>query len=134
MNLEKTLVIIKPDVVKMNLAGKIISMYEEKGLEIGNMRLTRLSPEEAGKFYAEHKGKEFYEKLIDFMTESSCIPVVFSGENAIKKVREINGATDPAEAAEGTVRKIFGTNGRRNAVHGSDSLESAMREISFFFS
>ncbi|MCK4777465.1 MAG: nucleoside-diphosphate kinase [Actinomycetia bacterium] len=134
MNLEKTLVIIKPDVVKMNLAGKIISMYEEKGLEIGNMRLTRLSSEEAGKFYSEHKGKEFYEKLIDFMTESSCIPVVFSGENAIKKVREINGATDPAEAAEGTVRKIFGTNGRRNAVHGSDSLESAMREISFFFS
>lgn len=130
---EHTLSIIKPDAVKKNIIGEIIRRLEARGLKVIGSKMIHLSREQAEAFYAEHKGREFYEPLIDFMTESPSIVQVLQGENAIALNREIMGVTDPTQAAAGTIRADFAESTRLNCVHGSDSPESAKREIAFFF-
>ena len=133
MAIEKTLSIIKPDATAKNLVGKIIARFEEEGLRIAAVRKVHLSRPEAGGFYAEHSARPFFGELVDFMTSGPCVLMVLEGEGAIAKNREIMGATDPAEAAEGTLRKLYAASKGQNAVHGSDSPASAAREISYFF-
>lgn len=132
--IEKTLVIIKPDAVRKSLIGEIISRFEKKGLRVAALKKIKLSKDEAKGFYIVHKDKPFYESLTDFMSEGPIVVMVLEGENAITRVREIMGATNPAEAKEGTIRRDFAENIERNAVHGSDSLQSASYEIPYFFS
>jgi nucleoside-diphosphate kinase len=132
--MERTLSIIKPDAVKKNLIGEIISRFEKNGLRIAAMKKIWMSKEEAKGFYIVHKDKPFYDSLTDFMSEGPIVVMVLEGENAISKNRDIMGATNPANAEEGTIRKDFGENIERNAVHGSDSPETAAFEISYFFS
>ncbi|MDG5813842.1 nucleoside-diphosphate kinase [Chitinispirillales bacterium ANBcel5] len=131
---ERTLAIIKPDVVGRELAGKIITRIEESGFEIVGMKMLKLSEKLAGEFYAVHKGKPFYEELVDFMTSDRCIVMVLQAQGAILKWRELIGATNFEKAKEGTIRKEFATSVQRNACHGSDAPETARQEISFFFS
>ncbi|NQT24676.1 nucleoside-diphosphate kinase [candidate division KSB1 bacterium] len=130
---ERTLLIVKPDAVGKNLIGEILRRIEAKGFKIVGMKMHHLSKVEAETFYAVHKGRPFYEPLIQFMIEGPCVPVVVEGDNVIEGIRELNGTTDPAIADEGTIRKDFAENTRRNAVHASDSAESAAKEIEFFF-
>lgn len=132
--MERTLSIIKPDAVKKNVIGEIISRFEKNGLRIAAMKKIHLSKEEAKGFYVVHKDKPFYDSLTDFMSEGPIVVMVLEGENAIAKNREIMGATNPANAAPGTIRKDFAENIERNAVHGSDSPETAAFEIKYFFS
>lgn len=132
--MEKTLLIIKPDGVKKNVIGEIISRFEKKGLRIAAIKKVWLTKEQAKSFYIVHKERPFYEPLSDFMSEGPVVPIVIEGEGAIARVREIMGATDPARAAAGTIRKDFAESVERNIVHGSDSPESAACEIPFFFS
>ena len=132
--MERTLVMIKPDGVERNLIGKIISIFEEKGLRVVALKKLKLSKEQAKTFYIVHKERPFYESLTDYIISGPVVAMVLEGENAIKKVREIMGATDPKEAEEGTIRKLFGVDKEKNTVHGSDSPESAKKEIYFFFS
>ncbi len=132
--MERTLVMIKPDGVERNLIGKIISIFEENGLKVIALKKVRLSKKQAQAFYAVHKNKPFYDSLTDYISSGPLVAMVLEGEMAIQKVREIMGATDPKEAKEGTIRKLFGLDKEKNTVHGSDSLESAQKEISFFFS
>lgn len=131
--MEHTLLIIKPDCFEKKCIGNILSIIESEGFSILEMRLKRLAREEAEAFYAEHKGKGFFESLIEFMTSGPCIPAVLERENAIAHLRSIIGATDCTKAAPGTIRKLYGSPGTRNAVHASDSPESAAREINLFF-
>ncbi|MFP4014334.1 MAG: nucleoside-diphosphate kinase [Chitinispirillaceae bacterium] len=130
----QTLAIIKPDAVRNKTAGKILSMIEDNGFEITQARMVRLTREVAGEFYAVHKGKPFYEELLNFMSSGPVIVMVLSGEDAISRWRELMGATNPEKAAEGTVRKLYATSHQLNAVHGSDAPETARQEIAFFFS
>lgn len=132
--MERTLVMIKPDAVERNLIGKIISIFEENGLKVVALKKIKLSKDQAKAFYIVHKEKPFYESLTDYMSSGPIIAMVLEGEDAIQKVREIMGATDPKEAKEGTIRKLFGIDKEKNSVHGSDSPESAAKEIPFFFS
>jgi len=132
--MERTLVMIKPDGVERNLIGKIISIFEEKGLRVIALKKLRLTKEQAKAFYIVHKERPFYESLTDYISSGPVVAMVIEGENAIKRVREIMGATDPKEAEEGSIRKLFGLNKEKNTVHGSDSPESAQKEIHFFFS
>jgi len=132
--LERTLAIIKPDAVASNYSGKIIDMLEENGFSIVGMKKIKLSKEDAEKFYIVHKERPFYSSLTTFMSEGPIIVMVLEKENAIEEYRKLMGATNPEDAEEGTIRKKFGTNIERNAVHGSDSKESASFEIPFFFS
>lgn len=132
--MERTLSIIKPDAVKKNVIGEIISRFEKNGLRIAAIKKIHLSKEEAKGFYVVHKDKPFYDSLTDFMSEGPIVVMVLEGENAIAKNREIMGATNPANAAPGTIRKDFAENIERNAVHGSDSPETAAFEIKYFFS
>jgi len=132
--IEKTLVIIKPDAVKKNLIGEIISRFEKNGLRVSALKRIKMTKDEAKGFYIVHKEKPFYESLTDFMSEGPIVVMVLEGENAILKVRKIMGATNPAQAEEGTIRKDFVETVERNAVHGSDSPQSAEYEISYFFS
>jgi len=132
--MERTLVMIKPDGVERNLIGKVISIFEENGLRVVALKKTRLTKEQAKAFYIVHKERPFYESLTDYMSSGPIVAMVLEGEDAIKKVREIMGATDPKEAKEGTIRKLFGVDKEKNTVHGSDSPESAAKEIPFFFS
>ncbi len=132
--LERTLAIIKPDAVASKFAGKIIEMLEESGFSIIGMKKIKLSKEDAKKFYIVHKDRPFYDSLTTFMSEGPIIVMVLEKENAIEDYRKLMGATNPEEAEEGTIRKRFGKNIERNAVHGSDSKESANFEIPFFFS
>jgi len=132
--MERTLVMIKPDGVERNLIGKIISIFEEKGLRVVALKKLKLSKEQAKAFYIVHKDRPFYESLTDYISSGPVVAMVLEGENSIKKVREIMGATNPQEAEEGTIRKLFGVNKEKNTVHGSDSPESAEKEIKFFFS
>lgn len=129
----RTLCIIKPDAVKKNLAGQIITKITEAGFKIKAMKMVRLTKESAGGFYEVHKGKPFYEGLIEFMTSGPCIPIALEKENAVEDYRALIGATDPAEAADGTIRKLFADSKSENAVHGSDSDENAAIEIAHFF-
>ncbi len=130
----KTLAIIKPDAVNDNNTGKIITMILNAGFKIKAMKLVKLTKEAAEGFYAVHKGKVFFDELIDYMTSGPCIPIALEKSNAVEDYRKLIGATDPAKAAEGTVRKLFAKNIQFNAVHGSDSDENAAKEISYFFS
>jgi nucleoside-diphosphate kinase len=132
--MERTLVMIKPDGVQRNLIGKVISIFEEKGLRVVALKKVKLSKEQAKQFYAVHKERPFFESLTDYMSSGPVVAMVLEGEQAIKKVREIMGATDPKEAQEGTIRKLFAIDKEKNTVHGSDSPESAAKEIPFFFS
>ncbi len=133
MAVERTLSIMKPDAVGKNIIGKIYSRFEANGLHIVASRMLRLSDTVAGGFYAEHKERPFFPALIEFMTSGPVVVQVLEGEGAIAKNRELMGATNPTEAAEGTIRADFASSIDANAVHGSDSPESAAREISYFF-
>ncbi len=134
MAIERTLSIIKPDATKRNLTGKINAKFEEAGLRIVAQKRIHLTPGQAGQFYAEHKERGFYGELCDFMASEPVVVQVLEGEGAILKNREVMGATNPANAADGTVRKEFALSVGENSVHGSDSPASAEREIGFFFS
>ncbi|OGW40887.1 MAG: nucleoside-diphosphate kinase [Nitrospirae bacterium RBG_13_39_12] len=131
--MEKTLSIVKPDGVSKNLIGEVIKRFEQSGLRIAALRLLRLSRDEAKGFYIVHKDRPFYESLIIFMSEGPIVVMVAEGNNAINKVREIMGATNPKDAAPGTIRADFASDIEHNIVHGSDSKESASYEIPFFF-
>jgi nucleoside-diphosphate kinase len=129
-----TLAIVKPDAVGRAMAGNILAHLEEKGFRIRAIRMTRLSESQAGEFYAVHRERPFYGSLVGFMTSGPCIPVLLERDDAVKTLREVIGATDPAEAAEGTVRALYAESKERNAIHASDSDENAAREAGFFFS
>ena len=130
---ELTFSIIKPDAVRKNKIGEIVTRFELAGLKIVAARLEQLSPSKAKGFYAEHQGKPFFDALIAFMTSGPCLLQVLEGENAINLNRDLMGATNPQEAREGTIRRDFAESIDANAVHGSDSAASAKREIEFFF-
>ena len=133
MAVERTLSIIKPDAVGKNIIGKIYSRFETNGLQVVASKMLSLSDELAGGFYAEHRERPFFPALIEFMTSGPVVVQVLEGPGAIAKNRELMGATNPKEAAEGTIRADFATSIDANAVHGSDSPESAAREIAYFF-
>lgn len=130
---ERTLVIIKPDAVAAGNAGKVLTRYEEAGLEIVAMDLRTISGEFSDQHYEEHLERDFYPALREFMTSGPMIPMVLSGDGCIAQVRELNGATNPANAEPGTIRADFGESGPRNAVHASDSPASAEAEIALWF-
>lgn len=132
-NIERSLVIVKPDAVQRGLIGEIISRYEKRGLKVVAMKFEQVSEETAGKHYGEHKGKPFYEGLVNYITSSPSVLMVIEGPDAVSIVRTTNGATKPAEAAPGTIRADFGVTIGRNLVHASDSVESAAREVEIFF-
>jgi nucleoside-diphosphate kinase len=131
---ERTLSIIKPDATRRNLTGKINARFEEKGLRIVAQKRLRLARAQAEQFYAVHKARPFFNSLCDFMTSGPVVVQVLEGDNAVAKNREIMGATDPAKATAGTIRKDFAESIEANSVHGSDSAENAAIEIAFFFS
>lgn len=133
MAVEQTLSIIKPDAVSKNHIGEIIARFEKAGLKIVAQRMMQLSTAQAEGFYAEHKGRPFFDGLVKFMTSGPVVVQVLSGDNAIAHNRELMGATDPAKAAPGTIRADFASAIDANAVHGSDSPTSAAREIAYFF-
>ena len=132
--MEKTLVLIKPDAVAAHHIGDIVKVYEDAGLTIHAMKMMQMTERIARIHYAEHLEKPFYGELSAFMTSAPLVALVLAGENAIARVRELHGATNPVNAAEGTIRKRFAKDGSENAVHASDSPESAAREIPIFFS
>lgn len=134
MAIERTLSIIKPDATRRNLTGKINAKFEDAGLRVVAQKRIKLSAEQAGKFYEVHKGRPFYDELVAFMASEPVVVQVLEGEGAIAKNREVMGATNPADAAEGTVRKEFALSVGENSVHGSDAPETAAEEIAFFFS
>ena len=133
MAIERTFSIIKPDAVAKNVIGEIVSRFENNGLRIVASKMVHLTKEQAGDFYAVHKERPFYNDLVEYMTSGPVVVQVLEGENAIMKNREIMGATNPAEAAAGTIRADFATSIEENAVHGSDAPETAAQEIAFFF-
>lgn len=130
----RTLTIIKPDAFAAAKAGKIIALLEERGFRIKSARVLHMTAEEAGEFYAVHRERPFYHSLVSFMTSGPCMPLVLERADAVAKLRETIGATDPKEAADGTVRKLYAESKERNAIHASDSDENADRECRFFFS
>lgn len=132
--MSQTLAIIKPDAVAAGKAGNILAHLEGAGFTVRALRMTRLSREQAGAFYAVHRERPFYGELVEFMTSGPCIPMILEADDAVAKLRETIGATDPAEAAEGTVRRLFAESKGRNAIHASDSDENAANETAFFFS
>ena len=133
MAAERTLSIIKPDATRRNLTGKINAKFEEAGLRIVGQKRLQLSEAQAGAFYAVHKERPFYKDLVSFMTSGPVVAQVLEGEDAVSRNREVMGATNPANAAEGTIRKEFAESIEANSVHGSDSAENAAIEIAFFF-
>jgi nucleoside-diphosphate kinase len=133
MATERTLSIIKPDATRRNLTGQIIARLEGAGLRVVAQRRIRLSTEQAEAFYAVHKARPFFKGLVEFMTSGPVVVQVLEGENAVAKYREVMGATDPAKAAPGTIRKDFAESIEANSVHGSDAADTAANEISFFF-
>jgi nucleoside-diphosphate kinase len=130
----RTLTIIKPDAFGAAKAGKIIALLEEKGFRVKAARVMHLTKQQAGEFYAVHRERPFYGELVQFMTSGPCMPMVLEKANAVLALRDAIGATDPAEAAAGTVRKLYAESKGRNAIHASDSDENAEREARFFFS
>jgi nucleoside-diphosphate kinase len=133
MNLERTLFIIKPDAVQRNLIGRILAHVEERGFRIAEARLTRLTREECQTFYGEHQGKPFFNDLVQTMTSGPVMLTCLERERAVATLREVIGATDPADAGPGTIRKLYGESKGRNTVHASDSPASAEREVKLFF-
>ncbi|HXI34809.1 MAG TPA: nucleoside-diphosphate kinase [Gemmatimonadales bacterium] len=128
-----TLAIIKPDAVAAGSAGKILALLEGQGFKLRAARFTRLSQAEAEAFYAVHRERPFYRSLVTFMTSGPCLPLALERDNAVSHLRDVIGATDPAEAKPGTVRKLYAQSKERNAIHASDSSENAVREVGFFF-
>ena len=133
MTIERTLSIIKPDAVKRNLIGKIYTCIEDAGLKILGVRMLQLSENQAREFYAVHQQRSFYNDLVSFMTSGPVVVACLEGENAVIKYREVMGATNPKDAAKGTIRKLYAESLQNNSVHGSDSVENAKIEVSFFF-
>jgi nucleoside-diphosphate kinase len=133
MAIERTLSIVKPDATKKNVVGKIVARFEEEGLRIAAIRKAHLSQREAEGFYAVHAARPFFGELTQFMSSGPCVLIVLEGEGAIAKNREIMGATNPANAAPNTLRKLYAASVGENAVHGSDSAENAKIEIAYFF-
>ena len=133
MAVERTLTIIKPDAVAKNVSGQIIARFEQAGLKVLAAKLVHLTASQASGFYIVHKERPFYGSLCAFMTQGPCMPIVLEGEGAIARLRDLMGATDPAKAAPGTIRKDFASSIEANAVHGSDSPQSAAFEIPYFF-
>ena len=133
MRVERTFSIIKPDAVAAGQAGQILSMIEQAGFRILALRMTRLTEAQAQGFYAVHRERPFFAGLVKFMTEGPIIVMALEREDAVRKLREVMGATNPANAAEGTIRKRFAANIERNCVHGSDAPETAATELGFFF-
>ena len=131
--MEKTLVLIKPDAFSKGHCGDIIKIYEGEGFRIVGMKLLQMTKGLARKHYEEHIGRPYYNDLESFMTSAPLVAMVLEGEDAIARVRKLNGKTNPAEAEEGTIRKLYAESGSRNAVHASDSPENAQREIHIFF-
>jgi len=131
--MERTLSIIKPDAVVKNVIGKIIDRFESNGLRVAAMKKIKLTKDDAAKFYEVHKERPFFNDLCEYMSSGPVVVMVLEGENAVAKNRELMGATDPKEAAPGTIRADFAESIEANAVHGSDSLENAKKEIAFFF-
>ena len=132
--MNRTLAIIKPDAVGSGKAGKVLAHVESAGFRVRSLKLLALSKAQAGAFYAVHEGRPFYDELVEFMTSGPIIPMVLEADDAVTKLRETIGATDPAEAAEGTVRRLYAESKGRNTIHASDSDENATNEIAFFFS
>lgn len=130
----KTLAIIKPDAVKDGYIGEIISMITKAGFKVKAMKMVHLTKAQAQKFYEVHKERPFYGELVEYMTSGPCVPIALEKDNAVEDYRKLIGATDPAQAEEGTIRKLYARNKQFNAVHGSDSDENAAKEIAFFFS
>ena len=130
---ERTFSIIKPDAVKRNLIGAILGRFESQGFRVVALKMVQLTKEQAEGFYAEHQGKPFFDPLVEDMLSGPMVVSVLEKENAVKDYRIFIGSTNPAEAAEGTIRKDFALSQRENSVHGSDSVESAKREIAYFF-
>jgi nucleoside-diphosphate kinase len=128
-----TLGIVKPDAVETGKTGLIIAHLQKEGFVLRGARLVRLTPAQAGAFYEVHKGRPFYDDLVAFMTSGPCLPMALQRADAVAHFRRVIGATDPAEAAAGTIRKLYAESKGRNAVHGSDSDENAAREVGFFF-
>ena len=133
MSVERTFSIIKPDAVAAGNTGNILALLQKSGFKIIGIRQTRLSEAQAQAFYAVHKERPFFNGLVKFMTEGPIVLVALERENAVKQLREVMGATNPANAADGTVRKLFATDIERNAIHGSDAPETAAAELNFFF-
>ena len=132
--IQRTLAIVKPDAVAKSVTGQIITRIEQAGLKILAARLIHMTQEEAAGFYIVHKERPFYASLCRFMTQGPCLPMVLEGDNAIQRWRDLMGATDPAKAAAGTIRKLYASSIEANAVHGSDAPETAAFEIPYFFS
>jgi nucleoside-diphosphate kinase len=131
---EKSMVLIKPDGVERNIIGNIISCYEANGLKVVELKLMQATREIAEKHYSQHKGKDFYEELITFITRSPLCAIILKGEDAVARVRKINGATSPTDADEGTIRHRYARSKTENCVHASDTVESAKEEIELWFS
>ena len=131
---ERSLAILKPDCVRKNLQGEIIAIIQKAGFRILGMKMVRLSKEAAEGFYAVHCGRPFYEGLVQFMSSGPCVPIALEKENAVADFRKLIGATDPKEAAEGTVRNLYADNKGENIIHGSDSPENGRIEVAYFFS
>jgi len=131
---QRTLAILKPDCVKKNIIGKVISHLLKAGFDILGMKMLKLDKQGAGEFYAVHKERPFYTDLVSFMTENRVVVLALEKENAVEDLRSVIGATDPTEAAENTVRKLYAESKERNIIHASDSVENAKIELSFFFS
>jgi nucleoside-diphosphate kinase len=133
MAIERTLAILKPDCVRKNLKGAVLKQIQDAGFKILAMKMTRLTADTAGGFYAVHRERPFFGELVAFMSSGACVPVALEKENAVADYRKLIGATDPAEAEEGTVRKLYADSKGENIVHGSDSVENANIEIAYFF-
>lgn len=131
---ERTLAILKPDCVRKNLTGEVIARIEKAGFRILAAKKVRLTRETAGGFYEVHRGRPFYDGLVEFMSSGPCMPIALERENAVAEFRKLIGATDPKEAAPGTIRKLYADNKGENIVHGSDSPENGLLEIGYFFS
>ena len=133
MPLERTLTIIKPDAIQNGVLGRVVARIEETGFQILAAKLVHLTPAQAAGFYIVHKDRPFFRSLAEFMTSGPCLPMVLEADNAIQRLRDLMGATDPSKAAPGTIRREFATSIEANVIHGSDSLESAAFEIPYFF-
>lgn len=131
--MERTYVMVKPDGVQRGLAAKVMNAIESKGFKLIGLKLLRITPEIAGKHYAEHVGKPFYEGLVEYITSGPVVAMVWEGKGAVKGIRTLMGATNPLEAVPGSIRGMYGIDIGRNVVHGSDSIESAEREIALYF-
>jgi len=134
MSTERTLAILKPDCVRKNLQGEVLSRIQKAGFKVLALKQLRLTKEVAGAFYAVHKGRPFYDGLVEFMSSGPCVPVALQKDNAVADFRKLIGATDPKDAEPGTIRKLFADNKGENIVHGSDSPQNGIIEVAFFFS